>query len=75
MRVTIITDKSSWMNTYSEMLASSLREEGASVNFVSSKEEIQNGDILFLLSCFQLIESDFLRKHRHNIVVHASVLP
>lgn len=75
MRVTIITDKSSWMNTYSEMLASSLREEGASVNFVSSKEEIQNGDILFLLSCFQLIESDFLRKNRHNIVVHASVLP
>ncbi len=75
MRITVITDSSSWMNPYSENLAEMLRSRGANVNLVCSKNDIKKGDILFLLSCFQLVNKEVLDLNKHNIVVHASALP
>ena len=75
MQVTIITDISSWMNPYSGILADKLKGKGAVVSLVSSKSDIQKGDILFLLSCFQIIERRILDLNQYNIVVHASALP
>lgn len=75
MLITILTDKTSWMNRYSLELTEILNHKGHYATVISSKNEIPKGDILFLLSCFQLIKQDVLNLNKHNIVVHASELP
>lgn len=73
--ITILTDKTSWMNRYSLELANEIEKLGHKVNLVSSKNEIKSGDIAFFLSCFEIIKGEKLELNRNNIVVHASKLP
>jgi methionyl-tRNA formyltransferase len=75
LKITILTDKNSWMVHYSTRLAADLRKNGHSVSIVHDKKEMVGGDIVFLLSCFQLIQKEYLALYTHNIVVHASDLP
>lgn len=75
MNITILTDKSSWMNYYNVILAERLLSLGHIVNLVSSKEDIHNGDVAFFLSCFEVIASEKLKMNKNNVVVHASLLP
>ena len=75
MIITILTDKSSWMNKYNLILKQKLIELGYSVSLIHSKDEIQQGDVLFLLSCFEIVSKKFLDLNKNNIVVHASDLP
>jgi methionyl-tRNA formyltransferase len=63
------------MIPYSEQLMDILKSKGYSIRIVYSKKEIISGDIAFLLSCFQLIQKEYLALNKHNIVVHASDLP
>jgi len=73
--ITILTDKSSWMNKYDRYLEACLIGDGHIVNRVTSREDILNGDIAFLLSCFEILRPELLARNKHNIVVHASALP
>jgi len=75
LTITILTDKSSWMNKYDRDLESRLLNDGHIVRCAMSRDELANGDIAFLLSCFEIIHPEFLKRNRHNIVVHASALP
>jgi len=45
------------------------------VNLISDKSQIINGDILFLVSCAQLISPIERSKFRTSLVLHASDLP
>jgi methionyl-tRNA formyltransferase len=45
------------------------------VNLVHDADEAPPGDILFLLSYWSIVPESTLRKHTHNLVVHASDLP
>lgn len=75
LKISILTDSSSWMNTYNKILMDSLKEVGCEVSLISSKHDIREGDIAFFLSCFDIIGKEYLQKNNHNIVVHASNLP
>lgn len=35
----------------------------------------ENFDIVFILSYHRIIDTQYLAKHKHNIVIHASDLP
>lgn len=75
LNIQILTDKTSWMNTYNLILYNKLAESGHQVELIHSKSELKHGDTAFLLSCFELISQQYLDLHKHNIVVHASDLP
>jgi methionyl-tRNA formyltransferase len=63
------------MQEYSFQLSEKLRCKKHEVFLINSKNDIEKGDVLFLLSCFQLVKRDVLALNKHNIVVHASHLP
>ena len=74
-KITILTDASSWMNKYNIDLKNKLDKLGHKVKLIHSKRELENGDIAFFLSCFEIISKEFLSLNKNNIVVHASKLP
>lgn len=49
--------------------------KGHEVSLVFDKAELQGGDILFLISCSQLIRDAEREKYRATLVLHASDLP
>lgn len=74
-KITILTDKTSWMNKYSLNLKELFEKRGHIVDLISSRDDIKKGDIAFLLSCFEIIPEKYLKLNKNNIVVHASRLP
>jgi len=75
LKITILTDKTSWMNKYNMDLAQKLEELGHCIKLINSKNKLHFGNIAFFLSCFEIIDNDKLKLHKNNIVVHASKLP
>ena len=75
MKITILTDKTSWMNKYDLILAQEFKKLGHSVKIVHSKNKLVKGDIALFLSCFEIVGEEYLRLNKNNIVVHASDLP
>jgi methionyl-tRNA formyltransferase len=73
--LTILTDKTSWMNKYSNILKEKLVELGHIVKIIHSKRDLSKGNIAFFLSCFEIIPQSYLDLNEHNIVVHESNLP
>ncbi|MDP9940101.1 formyltransferase family protein [Ectopseudomonas alcaliphila] len=47
----------------------------ATVELVRSKSELSGGDILFLISCSEIITADDRAAYLHSLVLHASDLP
>lgn len=52
-----------------------LNSVGHSIDLINKKNEISNGDILFLISCQELISKAQRNKYKMTLVVHASDLP
>lgn len=50
-------------------------EESHQIRLIHKEEEVQEGDILFILSFYKLVAAECLKLNKHNIVVHASRLP
>lgn len=48
---------------------------GHQVQLVQRKAELSGGDILFLISCHEIIGKDVRAKYRATLVIHASDLP
>jgi len=49
--------------------------KGHSAVLVSDKTDLQGGDILFLISCSQIIQAAERKKYKASLVLHASDLP
>lgn len=76
MLITILTDnQKSWFIPFGHILKSKLVDLGLDVVYVYNKNEIRQGDICFLLSCSRIVEENYLKRNKNNIVVHASDLP
>jgi len=75
LAITILSDKSSWMSSYNLELKTTLQQLGHKVTIIHSDSEIEQGDILFILSFSKVLKKSFLALNNHNIVVHASDLP
>lgn len=75
LKITILTDKTSWMYKYNTELKQKLENLGHDANIIMSKQDLKKGDIAFFLSCFEIIPKEYLELNTHNIVVHESALP
>jgi len=52
-----------------------MKNKGHDVNIFFDKSELVHGDILFLVSCAQVINNFDRKKFTHTLVLHASDLP
>ena len=75
LKITILSDKNSWINTYNIKLKEKLEKLNHSVSLIHSLNYIVKGDILFLLSFSEILSKKELSLNKNNIVVHASDLP
>lgn len=74
-RVTILSSRNSWMNNYIPILAKELFSIGCALRWLHNHQELEAGDVCFLLSYSRIVSKKWLNKHHHNLVVHASALP
>jgi methionyl-tRNA formyltransferase len=75
-KIAVLTSEQSWFVPHALKLVNILKENGYNSNLFFKHGEIGSDyEVVFILSYFKLIESDFLNRHRHNIVVHGSDLP
>lgn len=73
--ITILSDKTSWMIDYDQILLKELKNLGCTVSLIDSVSDLQGGDIAFFLSCSNIVKKSKLDLYKNNIVVHASALP
>tara|TARA_R110001606_G_scaffold133903_1_gene270039 strand:- start:83 stop:733 length:651 start_codon:yes stop_codon:yes gene_type:complete len=74
MKITILTDNpKSWIIPYIEELKKELFQHQITHTFTS--DGIVGGDIMLILGCEKILGSEYLSKHKSNIVVHPSKLP
>jgi len=75
-KIGILTSKQSWFVPYAEELVHQLGFRGRQARLFFSHEEIPcEYKIIFILSYFKMVDKEFLKKHKHNLVVHESGLP
>ena len=74
-RITLLSDRASWLNGYLSELIQALWKRGHAVRWIHNPEQLSAGDVCLLLSCGRLLSADQLALHRHNLVVHESDLP
>ncbi|MGA1545300.1 MAG: formyltransferase family protein [Saprospiraceae bacterium] len=73
--ITIVSDTESWINKYIPLLENQLIKDNHLVKKIHDVELIAEGDIVFYLSCSQIVSTQILSKNKHNLVVHESSLP
>lgn len=52
-----------------------LHQQNHQIELVRDKNELTGGELLFLISCSQFIDSEDRAKYSHTLVLHASDLP
>ena len=77
MKVQIVVDNPlSWVIPKAKNLIAKINKiEGVEGIFKNNYEDIEEGDILVLLSCEKIVSQEILKKNTHNLVIHASALP
>lgn len=75
MKITILTDKISWMNRHLHILIEKLEKKNHQVSIVNNASDIPDGDICLFLGFYKIIAKEFLKRSKNNVVVHASDLP
>lgn len=72
MKIAILTSPNQWFVPYAKILNEKLR---SSKLYFNHEDILDNYDIVFILSYHKIIPKEYLSKHHHNIVIHASELP
>ena len=75
LKINIITATEGWIKTLLHDWCSELTELGHEVSLFDSKKSLPTGDILLVISCWELLDNATLAKHSHNLVAHGSDLP
>ena len=75
LRISIISDRRSWINDSVAGLVLEWVEDGHRVSWGHLIEQVPPGELCFYLSCGQLAPPDVLERFQHNLVVHESDLP
>lgn len=71
MKIAILTSENQWFVPYAQTLADKIQV----TLFFHHATITEPYDILFILSYHKIIEKKYLKKNKHNIVIHASDLP
>ena len=66
-------NEDSWINEYIDEFVRSYQSEYLSLKFVHDANDVERGDILFMLGCERRFE--YLDRNEFNLVVHESKLP
>ncbi len=75
LKITILVDNpKSWLVTYALQIQDKL-SMSHDVSFCNMADNVEQGDILFLLGCTSIIKPEILKRNRYNFVVHESDLP
>lgn len=69
----LIDNINSWILPYAESYSKSLTKKGFISKILNNHQEVENGDILILLSCEKKFTD--LSKNKNNLVIHESDLP
>lgn len=72
MTVAILTSPDQWFITYAKKLQAKINNSGL---FFNHKDIDDGFEIVLILSYHNIIQEKYLKKHKHNIVVHESALP
>ena len=72
MKIAILTTKNQWFESYADALSEKLGNIPIFNNHVDIKG---NYDVIFVLSYHEIIPQEYLKKNKHNLVVHESALP
>jgi methionyl-tRNA formyltransferase len=76
MKIAILTSKNSWFMPYAIKMLGTFEGKGYSCTLFQDHQKISSTfQVVFILSYFKIIEKQFLKKHKHNLVVHESALP
>jgi len=76
MKISILsTDKKHPVNSYLQRWINQMLGLGHRVDLLHDKEELSEGDILFLVSCSQIISKLKRSHYKKVLVLHASALP
>lgn len=74
--VAVLTSKESSFVPFAQKFVGNLRGKGCQAELFHNHEDIEEKfQIVFMLSYFNIVEGAFLKKHKHNLVVHDSQLP
>ena len=74
--ISILSDNpESWIQPFCLSLAAELKNRGFVVDVYKDSKHLEKRDILFILGCQKILQSDALLLHKHNLVVHESDLP
>jgi len=52
-----------------------LQKSEVDIEIVRNPKDLTGGDILFLISCSEIVSSEILTKYKNSLVIHASDLP
>ena len=75
MKITLlVSDRCSWIMPYVNKLEKILKRVHKT-KLVFDVAEIENGDLLFLLSVNEIVSANVLLLNKHNLVIHESDLP
>jgi|TARA_R110000765_G_scaffold243918_1_gene346272 methionyl-tRNA formyltransferase len=75
MKITILTDnKKSWVLPYVKTIHNKLSKDHA-VSHVYNIRDVEESDVLFILSCEKIVTKKQLNICKNNIVIHPSELP
>ena len=75
-KIAVLTSMESWFVPYAGRLVAFLRNKGYKAALFFRHNEIDKEfEIVFILSYFRIMTSKYLKKHRHNLVIHESDLP
>ena len=72
MKIAILTSLDQWFVPYSEKLHSQIDN---SYLFFRHEDIDDSFEVIFILSYHKIIQKEYLKKHKHNIVIHESALP
>ncbi len=74
-KLTIVSDKTTWLNAFLPDLIRRFTQLGHQVKWCHNITDIRPSDMTFYLSCGQIVPPDILKMNTHNLVVHGSALP
>ena len=75
LRINILTDLNSWINSWIKKFKNNLNKKGYIVLWTHEHKQLSAGDLCFMLSYEKVVGKQYLGLNSHNLVVHESSLP
>ncbi len=75
MKITVLSDQHSWINSRMVTFLNALKNLHHAVQHIHTVDQLEHGDLCFVLSFSSIIKPEMLSLNKHTIVIHESNLP